>query len=60
MVCMEKKIAIKEKAETDRCAEPGRASHGVSQRCRGLAQVLGRMLLPEGPSLLKKGAEQRL
>jgi len=48
----------------DRCAEPGRASHGASQGCRGLAQVLGRMqkgwLLPEVPSLLRKGAAQTL
>lgn len=59
-----KRKAIKEKAEIDRCAEPGRASHGVSQGCRGLAQALGRMqegwLLQELPSLLRKGAVQTL
>ena len=59
-----KRKAIKEKAQIDRCAEPGRASHGVSQGCRGLGQVLGRMqegwLLQEVLSLLRKGAVQML
>lgn len=54
-----KRKAIKGKAEIDRCAEDGRASHGVSQGCRGSAQVLGRMqegcLHQEVPSLLRKG-----
>lgn len=39
VACLEKKNkckAIKEKAEIDQCAEPGRASHGVSQGCWGL------------------------
>lgn len=59
-----KRKAIKEKAEIDRCAEPGRASHGVRQGCRGLARVLGSMqegwLLQEVPSRLRKGAVQML
>lgn len=54
-----KRKAIKGKAEIDRCAEDGRASHGVSQGCCGSAQVLGRMqegcLSQEVPSLLRKG-----
>lgn len=59
-----KEKAIKEKAEIDRCAEAGRASHGASQGCRGSAQVVGRMpegwLLQEGSALTRKGAVQTL